>query len=106
MTRELIAALLLALLIVCAVWNISAVNSLTCDIIACVDRSEEAVLRGDGQLARASLERGLTLWLKADSYTHIFIRHSEIDNTTDAFYEAMMELSDNDSEALSQRTRS
>lgn len=101
MTRELIAAALLALLIAGAVWNISAVDSLSRDIIGCIDQSEQAVLCGDGQLARSRLERGLTLWLNADRYTHIFIRHSEIDNTTDAFYDAMLELSDNDSEALS-----
>ena len=100
MPREITALILLALLLIGAVWNIRSVDRLTAEICACIDSSEEAVRSGDGQAARAAMEKGLQLWLNADSYTHIFIRHTEIDGATDAFYSAMEELSDNDSEAL------
>ena len=34
--------------------------------------------------------------MDADSYTHIFIRHPEIDSTTDAFYELLDSVSAGD----------
>ena len=101
MRRELLAAALLALLVLGAGWNIRVVDRLTADIMECLDRSEASALEGHQERSKEALEQGLDLWLEADSYTHIFIRHSEIDSTTDAFYEALEELSDNDCEATS-----
>ena len=42
---------------------------------------------GDFDSAKIELDKGLRHWLNADGYTHIFLRHPEIDSTTDAFYE-------------------
>ena len=101
MKRELASAALLVLLIVGSAWNIHAINSLTEDICASLDASQAAMSHGDRKLAEDELERGLKMWLEADSYTHIFIRHSEIDSTTDAFYEALETLAGDDPGALS-----
>lgn len=101
MTRELIAGILLVLLILGAVWNIRCADRLCEDILMCVDQSEQAAQRGDVPLASGRMQAALELWLEADGYTHIFIRHSEIDGATDAFYDALEELSDGDAEALS-----
>ena len=40
-------------------------------------------------------------WLGADGYTHIFIRHSEIDSTTDAFFELMSDVRSGDAQSAS-----
>ena len=92
MNREWAAGILLVLLIAGAWWNIHAVDSLTGDILAGLDTSQAAEERGDQAGAQAALEGALNRWLEADSYTHIFIRHAEIDATADAFYELQSQL--------------
>ena len=92
MNRELAAGALLLLLIAGAWWNIHAVDTLTGDILAGLDASQAAEEQGKHLAAQAALEKALTRWLEADSYTHIFIRHAEIDSTADAFYELQSQL--------------
>ena len=87
MSRELLAFLLILLLILGAWWNIRAVDSLSEDMLSQLELSEHAAEAGDAAQALAGLDMALERWLRADSYTHIFIRHSEIDSTADAFYE-------------------
>ncbi len=87
MSRELLASLLILLLILGAWWNIRAVDSLSEDMLSALEVSEQAAEAGDGAAALRAMDAALERWLRADSYTHIFIRHSEIDSTADAFYE-------------------
>ena len=87
MSREVLASLLLLLLIVGAWWNIRAVDSLSGYMLSSLEESEQAADKGDWTAALKAMDDALERWLKADSYTHIFIRHSEIDSTADAFYE-------------------
>ena len=42
---------------------------------------------GDFSAAEAALDTAIEHWIAANAYTHIFIRHPEIDSTSDAFYE-------------------
>lgn len=92
MKRELAAGVLLLLLMAGAWWNIRAVDTLTGDILAGLDISQAAEEQGDHLTAQAALDKALNRWLEADSYTHIFIRHAEIDSTADAFYELQAQL--------------
>ena len=92
MKRELAAGALLLLLMAGAWWNIHAVDTLTGDILAGLDTSQAAEEQGDHLTAQAALAKALNRWLEADSYTHIFIRHAEIDSTADAFYELQAQL--------------
>ena len=92
MNRELAAGALLLLLMAGAWWNIRAVDRLTGELLAGLDASQAAEEQGDHPGAQAALEAALNRWLEADSYTHIFIRHAEIDSTADAFYELQGQL--------------
>ena len=92
MKRELAAGALLLLLMAGAWWNIHAVDTLTGDILAGLDISQAAEEQGDHLTAQPALDKALNRWLEADSYTHIFIRHAEIDSTADAFYELQAQL--------------
>ena len=92
MKRELAAGTLLVLLIAGAWWNIRAVDRLTGDILAGLDTAQTAEARGQPEEAREALDKALKRWLEADRYTHIFIRHAEIDSTADAFYELQSQL--------------
>ena len=99
MSREWAASLLILLLVLGAWWNIAAVDSLSGDMLSRLERSEQAALAGDSAQALELLDSALELWLRADSYTHIFIRHSEIDSTADAFYELRQLLLSEDLES-------
>ena len=92
MKRELAAGTLLALLIAGAWWNIRAVDRLTGEILAGLDTAQAAEARGQSEEAREALDKALKRWLEANRYTHIFIRHAEIDSTADAFYELQSQL--------------
>ena len=92
MSRELAAGALLLLLVAGAWWNIHAVDSLTGEIMRDLDASQAAEEQGRHLDAQAALDKALNRWLEADSYTHIFIRHAEIDSTADAFYELQSQL--------------
>lgn len=100
MKRVITAAVLLLLLILASVWNIRRVDSLTGELETLLSRSEQAALDGSFAQAEDIANEALTLWLESDSYTHIFIRHSEIDSTSDAFYELLERVSEHDTDGL------
>lgn len=87
MKREILAGAFLAALFVLSLWNIRRIDVLTDTVGQHLELSEQAVSGGDLTLAEAELERALSLWSEAEGYTRIFIRHTEIDSTYDAFYQ-------------------
>ncbi|MDD6090276.1 MAG: DUF4363 family protein [Clostridiales bacterium] len=101
MKKEIVAGAVLLLLIAGSVWNICSIDTLAGDIMRTLELSEAAADSGDFTAAKSEMDRGLKLWLDADGYTHIFLRHPEIDSTTDAFYELQELLIDGDSEGYS-----
>ena len=86
MTRESYAALLLAALIAVSVWSIRRVDRLSDELEAHLAKSEKAALAEDYENAALEADAALRIWLGAKTYTHIFIRHPEIDSVADAFY--------------------
>lgn len=100
MKRLITAAALLLLLIFASVWNIRRVDALTGELETLLARSEQAALDGSYELARGIASEALARWLASDSYTHIFIRHSEIDSTSDAFYELLGQVAEGDGDGL------
>ncbi|MGN0965487.1 MAG: DUF4363 family protein [Dysosmobacter sp.] len=95
MKKEIFALSLLLLLFAASLFNIWAFDRLCLDIAGQVSASAEAMEKGETDAAREHLNKALSTWLDADSYTHIFIRHPEIDSTADAFYELGQALEEN-----------
>ena len=87
MTKELIAAALLALIILGAWLNLLYLDELVSAVEEGISLSMASYRAGNTQEAHDALLNALALWLNADGYTHIFIRHSEIDAISDAFYD-------------------
>lgn len=85
--REYVAIALALLLIALSVWNIESIDSLAGDIEIAMSKSQSAAEQLNFSSANAYLDEGLGRWLAAEGYTHIFLRHPEIDSTADAFYE-------------------
>lgn len=95
MKKEIIALLLLVLLFAASLFNIWYFDRLCLDIAGEVKASAVALERGDMEAAQEHLNSALHTWLDADSYTHIFIRHPEIDSAADAFYELGQAMEEN-----------
>lgn len=96
MKKTLAAALILLLLLAGSLYNIHYLNGFTEDLTERIRQSQQLCEAGDYAQARASLQSALDFWLDAHLYTHIFIRHSEIDTVTDAFFEVMQGLGNED----------
>ncbi len=99
MKKDIVAAALLAVLFIGSLFNIAYLDRLTGRIEDELTASIEKLEEGDAAQAREHLIRALDMWLAADGYTHIFIRHPEIDSTSDAFYDLAKEIGKNDAES-------
>jgi len=100
MKREICAALLLLVLIGASVWNIRRADRLTDEIREHLELSERALLAADPNYAKEQLEAAKRIWLSARGYTQIFLRHSELDGTSDVFYETLQDLQAGELRAL------
>ncbi len=87
MKKEIIFGLILICIFAATFVNISILEKITQELTELVDESLRSVESGDWENAEKKAEEAEKLWEKADPYTHIFVRHSEIDSTTDALYD-------------------
>lgn len=100
MKKELIALLLLIALFSGSLVNISVNERLIGELSDGLELSYSEYLGGNTEEASAQLKTLCDKWLSLDSYTHIFIRHSEINSTTDAFFELLSAMHDEESDCV------
>lgn len=100
MKREIIASALLVLLCIGAWMNVRTLDALVGDMANDLSLSAQAAREGQTALADERLNAALDRWLKADGYTHVFIRHAEIDAISDAFYELRGQLLSGEADGL------
>ena len=100
MRREYTAMIILALLMLGAWLNLRHMDSLTERIEAKLELSQKAAEQGSMDISEKALRDALDMWLGADGYTHIFIRHSEIDAISDSFYDLYDALLNGETDAL------
>lgn len=86
MKKELLAVTLLLLLFAATIVNIAVNEHYMTELDDSVSRAYSYAENGDWQSAKDSLTKAVRRWEALDGYTHIFIRHSEIGSTTEAFY--------------------
>lgn len=96
MKREIAALALLAALFSASFFNIRHLRGFTGGLASNVEASRSAFDAGDYGRAEALLRGALSEWEGAEGYTHIFIRHSEIDAASDAFCELLGSLAARD----------
>lgn len=87
MKREFVIIVILVVLVFGSWLNLRYLDSLTAGLEERLMLSKNQAESGDMDMARQTLLDALDIWLSADGYTHIFIRHAEIDTISDAFYE-------------------
>jgi len=100
MKREYWAVILLGIIIVGSVINIRQTDRLCSNILSLSEEAYSLCRSGQYDGASELLSRALTSWLESDGYTHIFIRHSEIDYTADAMFEAITSICSKDTEEI------
>lgn len=99
MKKEIISALLLLLIFSGVLVNIRINDRIVSSLINEVDMSYENLKNGNEDKAMQQLDTAIEHWLNLDGYTHIFIRHSEINSTTDAFYGFRSDVGSGDADA-------
>ncbi len=87
MKKELVALLLLLLILAGNLWNQRQLRSLTDGLETLVEEAAASAGRQNWPSSEAAAREAESLWLGADRYTHIFIRHTDIDALTGAFCE-------------------
>ena len=90
MRKELVAALLLAAFFAAVLLNIRAVNRLTADVITDVESATDRAMAGDTEAAARFAESAAEKWEDCGGYTHVVLRHAEIDAVADAIYELLL----------------
>jgi hypothetical protein len=99
MKKAVAAGVLLGLLFAGAGWNIRRVDRFTDAVTAQVELSREFCREENLSAADAALNAAMDRWREAEPWTHIFIRHSELDAVSDAFYDVRIQLGAGDTDA-------
>ena len=99
MKKTVFAIALLLGLAALSFWNLHHLHELTGGLCREVETVRRLAREGEAEAAAKALDAALTRWLAADGYTHIFIRHSEIDAASDIFYDLRGDLAAGDLES-------
>ena len=97
MKKAVGAGILLLAMVALSAWNVRYLDAFTEEIEDKLALSRACWSAGDTDTAAALTEEALSDWLAGAPYTHVFIRHAEVDAATDAFYEllAVLDAEDN-----------
>ena len=101
MKKEIIAGAILVLIAVGGIINFSIIRKATDTLTGQMDSAEALYLSGDVSGAEEAVLDSLNEWLNRDKHTHIMLRHEDVDNVTEAYYELLAGLrSDMEARAL------
>lgn len=98
MNREICAYLLLLALFLGSLYNIHVMDTKIGSLRTEAEKAYESAQNGDFEDAERHLRSAADRWLDMDEYTHIFIRHTEIDSATDAFFDMLSDIASKDTE--------
>ncbi|MBO4330464.1 MAG: DUF4363 family protein [Oscillospiraceae bacterium] len=89
MKKELSAAVLLIALSAGSAINLGVLHRLTLEISARIDAACAYSRAGQWDEAVSEAEEAERTWSASKGYTSVFIRHSEADGVSDAFYDLL-----------------
>ncbi len=92
MIREIIAVSLLIALLVLSIVNVNYIENKTDFLASEIEQAYELYQDGNNEGAASLVEESLNNWLGWKAYSHIMLRHSEIDVITGSYYELLEEL--------------
>ncbi len=92
MKKEIAAAVILALVFIGVLVNIKMAGNIILSLEEDVTAAYESAEKGDFDRAKPQLDAAVEHWMSLDGYTHIFIRHSEINSTTEAYFQLKSDI--------------
>ena len=92
MKKEIAAAVILALVFIGVLVNIKVAGNIILSLEEDVTAAYESAEKGDFDRAKPQLDAAIEHWMSLDGYTHIFIRHSEINSTTQAYFQLKSDI--------------
>lgn len=93
--RKMYAGIIILSVLLCsALYNVHYLDGKMSQLLKYVDTAEQLAQRGDFDSAQALIREAISYWDSMNSYTHVFIRHSEIDGAVDAFYDCLGSMQD------------
>ncbi len=96
MKKEIFALALLILIFAVSMINAWYLGSLADEITVLVEDSAYLASAGQWDQALNQAKAAADLWRSHDPYTHIVLRHSDIEAMTDDFYELLEHISSKD----------
>lgn len=87
--KEFVAGALLLTLLILSFVNVNYIERKTEDLSELITKAELLYQEGDRQEATNRVHESLDTWLDWNSYSHIMMRHTEVDLITDAYYELL-----------------
>ena len=91
MKKEIYAVILLVVMFAGAIINNRYISVMTGEIETLSEQAGAAAASEDWEKAAKYAETAVKEWARMDKYTHIVLRHSEIDTVSDALYELLKE---------------
>lgn len=93
MKKMYLGIAIIAVLFGASLFNVGYLDGKIGELLGYVQLSEQQAEENNFASAAETLQEAMDMWNSMGGYTHVFIRHSEIDNTTDAFCDLMSALS-------------
>ena len=87
MKKEILSVCMILVMLLASLLNIRYLKNLTDEMSRLVEESVQATETEDWELAEVCAEQAKNRWNSIDGYTHVVLRHSEIDTVSDALYE-------------------
>ena len=94
MKREGLVAMLLFAMFTASLINLHHLDRLIGSVEDRLQESRAAAGAENFEAAQQTADEALSLWLKAEPYTHIVLRHPEVDSISDAFFELKEKLAE------------
>ena len=92
MKKEIAAAIILIALFAGVMLNIKVSGNIILSLEDDVTAAYESARNGDFDRAKPQLDAAIEHWMSLDVYTHIFMRHSEINSTTEAYFQLKSDI--------------
>ncbi len=86
MKKEIIISCFLVAMLATAFVNIHFLIKLTDNVTKLIEESEKNAAKGAWDEAEKKAAEAAALWSESDAYTHLVLRHSEVESATDAIY--------------------
>lgn len=99
MIREIFAYILLAAILIGSLFNVRYMEKTFGKLEDEAERAFSCAESGDTETATEIMSKVCEKWLALDSYTHVFLKHTEIDSTTDAFFELLSDISEENTDS-------